>query len=109
MPIEPTSLALAGQEPHGDRRTGWSAFLGEPKRLGGWVIHHCWMTGAALAITTVAVVTALWWLSTPSTVEYATAPVTRGNVITTITASVTVNPVVTVSVGTYVSGTIEAL
>lgn len=40
------------------------------------------------------------------TVRYATAPVTRGDVSTTITASGTVNPVVTVQVGTYVSGTI---
>ncbi len=39
-------------------------------------------------------------------VRYATAPVTRGDVATTITASGTVNPVVTVQVGTYVSGTI---
>lgn len=39
-------------------------------------------------------------------VRYTTAPVTRGDVATTLTASGTVNPVVTVQVGTYVSGTI---
>ncbi len=42
-------------------------------------------------------------------VTYTTAPVTRGDVTTTITASGSVNPVVTVQVGTYVSGTIIAL
>jgi HlyD family secretion protein len=109
MPIETVIPALAGQEPQGDRRIGWSAFLREPRRLGAWAAHHRWMTGAVLAIIAIAVLGTLWWLSVPSPIEYATAPVTRGNVITTITASGTVNPVVTVSVGTYVSGTIEAL
>ena len=51
-----------------------------------------------------------WWLSHrgPS-VAYATAPVTRGDVIPTLTASGSVNPVTTVQVGTYVSGTIITL
>jgi HlyD family secretion protein len=39
-------------------------------------------------------------------VRYTTALVTQGDVATTLTASGTVNPVVTVQVGTYVSGTI---
>ena len=38
-----------------------------------------------------------------------TAAVTQGDVVTTITASGTVNPVTTVEVGTYVSGTIDSL
>jgi HlyD family secretion protein len=42
-------------------------------------------------------------------VTYTTAPVSRGDVTTTITASGSVNPVVTVQVGTYVSGTLIAL
>ena len=41
--------------------------------------------------------------------HYVTTPVTQGDVVKTITASGTVNPVVVVSVGTYVSGTIETL
>jgi HlyD family secretion protein len=41
--------------------------------------------------------------------HYVTTVVTQGDVVKTITASGTVNPVVVVSVGTYVSGTIEAL
>jgi HlyD family secretion protein len=109
MLIETITPISASQGPQEDRRIGWSAFLREPRRFGAWAMHHRWMTGAGLAIIAIAVLGTLWWLSTPSPIEYATAPVTRGNVITTITASGTVNPVVTVSVGTYVSGTIQSL
>lgn len=42
-------------------------------------------------------------------VRYVTAPVTRGAVIRTVTASGSVNPVTTIQVGTYVSGVIEHL
>jgi HlyD family secretion protein len=41
--------------------------------------------------------------------RYVTTAVTQGDVVTTITASGSVNPVVIVEVGTYVSGTIETL
>jgi HlyD family secretion protein len=51
-----------------------------------------------------------WWFvhRTPAA-QYVTAPVTRGDVVTTIVASGSVNPVVTVQVGSYVSGPIKAL
>jgi HlyD family secretion protein len=53
---------------------------------------------------------AIWWLALRAPpVSYVTAPVTRGDVTTTISASGTVNPVITVEVGTYVSGTITSL
>jgi HlyD family secretion protein len=53
---------------------------------------------------------AIWWFALRAPpVNYVTAPVTRGDVTTTITASGTVNPVITVEVGTYVSGTITSL
>ena len=42
-------------------------------------------------------------------VQYVTAPVERGNIEAVVTATGTVNPVVTVQVGTYVSGPIQAL
>lgn len=42
-------------------------------------------------------------------IRYITAPVTRGSVVRTVTASGTVNPVVTVQVGTYVSGVIQRI
>jgi HlyD family secretion protein len=65
--------------------------------------------GAGLVLIVVAVGSAMWRLGTSSPVEYVTAPVSRGDVVTSLTASGTVNPVVTVEVGTYVSGTIESL
>jgi HlyD family secretion protein len=67
------------------------------------------MMGAVLAIGAIAILGIPWRFNAQSPVEYATAPVTRGNVVTTIIASGTVNPVVTVEVGTYVSGTIQSL
>ncbi len=42
-------------------------------------------------------------------VRLVTAPVTQGSVIRGVTATGTVNPVITVQVGTYVSGPIQAL
>src|SRR5579872_2603646 len=63
-----------------------------------------------VAVAVLAVGVGLWWAfaRTPP-VRYVTAPVTRGDVATTIIASGAVNPVVTVQVGTYVSGTIQSL
>ena len=53
---------------------------------------------------------ALYWiLNRAAPPSYVTTAATQGNVVTTITASGSVNPVVVVSVGTYVSGTIETL
>jgi HlyD family secretion protein len=50
-----------------------------------------------------------WFVFAPAPTSYVTAAVTRGDVVTTISASGSVNPVVTVQVGTYVSGTIQTL
>jgi HlyD family secretion protein len=52
---------------------------------------------------------AYWFAHRAPPVRYVTAPVSRGDVVTTISASGSVNPVVTVQVGTYVSGTIQSL
>lgn len=70
-----------------------------------------WMPAAPLiAIGMIVLVGTAWWLThSASAVSYVTAPATLGDVTTTITASGTVNPVVTVQVGTYVSGTIISL
>lgn len=42
-------------------------------------------------------------------VHYVTSPATRGPVVRTVTATGSVNPVVTIQVGTYVSGVIQQL
>ena len=41
--------------------------------------------------------------------KYVTAEITRGNIVRSVTATGTVNPVVTVQVGSYVSGPIVQL
>lgn len=50
-----------------------------------------------------------WWLARPSAPTYVTVPVTRGDVVRAIVTTGTVNPVTTVQVGSYVSGTIQDL
>ncbi len=52
----------------------------------------------------------VYWLANRATPpRYVTTVAALGDVVTTITASGSVNPVVVVSVGTYVSGTIATL
>jgi HlyD family secretion protein len=71
---------------------------------------HRRLVYVAVAAVVIASGAAVWWLALrPPPTSYVTAPVTRGDVATTISASGTVNPVVTVQVGTYVSGTIVSL
>lgn len=51
----------------------------------------------------------MFWQQQPEKPQYVTAAVTRGNVARTINTTGTVNPVVTVEVGTYVSGRIQSV
>ncbi len=67
-----------------------------------------WLTVAAVAALAGA---ALWvWLS-PGTVlvRYKTVPVDRGRIVASVTATGTVNPVISVQVGSQVSGKIAKL
>jgi HlyD family secretion protein len=50
-----------------------------------------------------------FWVDRAAPPRYVTTAATQGDVVATITASGTVNPVVVVQVGTYVSGTIVTL
>ncbi|HEV2186001.1 MAG TPA: efflux RND transporter periplasmic adaptor subunit [Stellaceae bacterium] len=53
---------------------------------------------------------AWWWIASRSAaMHYTSAPVTRGAVIRTVTATGTINPVLTIIVGSYVSGVIQSL
>jgi HlyD family secretion protein len=68
------------------------------------------MLAVGAAVLAVAGGAGGWWFAHRApAMRYVTARVTRGDVVTTITASGSVNPVVTVEVGTYVSGTIQSL
>jgi len=69
-----------------------------------------WLIGAVAALALAAVAAATWWsMSAGTTVRYVTAPVTIGPVARGISATGTVNPELTIIVGTYVSGVIQEL
>lgn len=70
----------------------------------GWAIP---LALAALAIG-LAGIALYWTMSRESSARYITQKVTRGSVVRAVTTSGTVNPVITVQVGTYVSGVILA-
>jgi HlyD family secretion protein len=73
--------------------------------------HMNWKLTGLLVVGVIAVgASAAYWLANRTAApSYETTPATQGDVSTTITASGSVNPVVIVSVGTYVSGTIQTL
>lgn len=69
-----------------------------------------WRIAALLALAIIALGGAAmyWALGRESPVHYVTQKATRGPIVRAVTASGTVNPVITVQVGTYVSGVIQA-
>ena len=68
------------------------------------------MTGAVIVfVAVVAAAALLWSISQKRRVQYVTAPLIPGNVTRTVTATGTVNPVLTIIVGTYVSGVIYSI
>jgi HlyD family secretion protein len=65
-------------------------------------------TCSVLLLLTVA--GGIYWMTGSGTaVRYTAVPVTKGTVARTVTATGTVNPVLTIIVGTYVSGVIQQL
>jgi HlyD family secretion protein len=66
--------------------------------------------GPIAAVGTALLVGAVSWSMVRSTpVKYVTAPVTSGSITRVATATGTVNPVLTIIIGTYVSGVIQNL
>jgi len=61
------------------------------------------------ALVLVGIGALAWSFSEKHTIQYVTAPVARGTVARTVTATGTVNPVLTIIVGTYVSGVIQGI
>ena len=73
-------------------------------------IGKSWIVGG-LALLFALVGSGLAWRqwASPSKITYVTRTVTRGAVTRTVTATGTVNPVLTIIVGSYVSGAIQRL
>jgi len=68
-----------------------------------------WALGVGVTVAIGIGAGLVWTTRGAKTVHYVTAPVDRGAIARTITASGSVNPEVTVQVGAFVSGTINAL
>ncbi|MGC2412132.1 MAG: efflux RND transporter periplasmic adaptor subunit [Stellaceae bacterium] len=67
-----------------------------------------WIVGILLLVA--MVLGGLWWTTSRTVAaRYSTAPVTRGTVARAVTATGTINPVLTIIVGTAVSGVIKEL
>ncbi len=75
------------------------------KRIPLWAV----VAGSIAVVVLAGVGLVVWNGQRAKAVKYVTAPVERGVISRTITASGTVNPVVTVQVGAFVSGTIQSL
>ena len=67
-----------------------------------------WHWGWLVAVFAIAAAL-LWFEHAPTPVRYVTVAAERGDLVRAVTATGTVNPVVTVQVGTYVSGPIVKL
>jgi HlyD family secretion protein len=72
---------------------------------------RAWIIGGLLSLLLLAgVAGTLWWiLRSHGKVQYSASSVTRGPIIRAVTATGTVNPILTIIVGSYVSGVIQQL
>ena len=69
-----------------------------------------WLIAGSASLLIVAIAAAAWWaFAERGSVRYVTIPVAKGAVTRTVTATGTVNPELTIIVGTYVSGVIQQL
>jgi HlyD family secretion protein len=74
-------------------------------RPSPWRIRGVQIGAGIVLVAAIAI--AYWALQGEAPVQYATAPVTRGTVARTVSTSGTVNPELTIIVGSYVSGVIR--
>ena len=82
------------------------ALLAQPRR---WVSDHRWLVIPAALLLVLAGGAAWWSLGGSPAIHYATVPATQGAVVRTVSATGTVNPELTIIVGSYVSGVIQSL
>jgi HlyD family secretion protein len=81
-----------------DERPGWQ-----------WMQRRGFLAAVIALLALLAAAVGWWTLKPEAGPAYVSAEVSRGAVAPYVTASGTVNPVVTVQVGTYVSGVIQEL
>jgi HlyD family secretion protein len=72
-------------------------------------MRRAWLVVAAVGVVLAGYLLVDWARSGNGGPRYVTVAVDRGPISAVVTATGTVNPVATVQVGTYVSGTIEAI
>jgi HlyD family secretion protein len=90
-----------------DPATGTKAAI--VRSTPSWWRGH-WLAGIALLLLAFGAAGGGWWATHRApAVRYTTAPVSRGAVTRMVTATGTVNPVLTVIVGSYVSGVLQEL
>jgi HlyD family secretion protein len=71
-------------------------------------LRKYWLMGTAIVVLLIGLTAALFMvLAERNTVNYVTAQVTRGTIARTSTSTGTMNPVLTIIVGSYVSGVIQ--
>ena len=104
MSNEPSTPAQSADRPPEPARAAEP-----PTPRSSWLRRHLKLIVAAALGLVGAIILLGIQRSRDARVEYVTAPVTRGTVAPYVTASGTINPVVTVQVGTYVSGVIQEL
>jgi HlyD family secretion protein len=68
-----------------------------------------WVIGGAILALLLVAAAAWWGLTSGTNITYTTAPIARGTITRSVTATGTVNPELTIIVGTYVSGVIKEL
>ncbi len=68
-----------------------------------------WIIGTAAFLTLLGAATWYWWGSTAPPLQYRTVSVDRGPITAIVTATGTVNPLISVQVGSQVSGKIAKL
>jgi HlyD family secretion protein len=95
-------MRLVGAGDKGDMAGGLAPAASVPRRRLRRIGQD-----AALASAVALALLAVWWiLRSSAPPKYVTATVSRGSVAQTVAATGTVNPVLTIIVGTYVSGVI---
>lgn len=96
-------MTVAATEVRREKAQEPAAEAAKPRRRSMRVAKYLAIAGVAAG----ALFAAFWISRRPAAPVYITAPVSRGTVKRTVTATGTVNPVMTIIIGSYVSGVIR--